>query len=109
MNHRPLGHSGIQVTGLCLGTMNFGGRTPPDEATAILDLAAASGVNFIDTANVYGHDPADFTTGRGRSEEIIGRWMKGRRRDDLVLATKMYFPMRGRAGGDGPDGVEHHP
>ena len=77
--------------------MNFGGRTDRDEALRILDRALECGVNFVDTANVYGHEPADFRVGRGRSEEIIGAWLAGRR-DDVVVATKVYFPMRDAPG-----------
>ena len=88
MLHRMLGPSGIKVSPLSLGTMNFGGEAwGCDEATsrAILDAYVEAGGNFIDTANVYAG---------GRSEEIIGRWM-GSRRDDIVLATKGYFPLGG--------------
>ncbi len=91
-----LGRTGMVVSRICLGTMNFGGRTEADEAGRILDHALDRGVTFIDTANVYGHDPRDFGVGRGRSEEIIGARL-GKRRDDVVLATKLYFPMH-----DGP-------
>jgi aryl-alcohol dehydrogenase-like predicted oxidoreductase len=83
----------MHVSRVCLGTMNFGGRTDRDEATRILDRAFAAGVNFVDTANVYGHEAGDFATGRGRSEEIVGGWLRTRR-DDVVLATKVFFPMR---------------
>lgn len=91
-SHRLLGSSGLKVSNLCLGTMNFGNeeRWGCDESTsrAILDAYADAGGNFIDTANVYAG---------GKSEEIIGRWMQGRR-DDVVLATKGYFPT-----GEGPN------
>ena len=97
IEHVPLGRTGQSVSRVCLGTMNFGGRTGPDEARLILDRAADCGVTFIDTANVYGHDPADFGVGRGRSEEIIGAWLASRR-DDVVVATKVYFPMHDRPG-----------
>jgi aryl-alcohol dehydrogenase-like predicted oxidoreductase len=92
-----LGRTGVSVSRICLGTMNFGGRTEPAEARRILDRAHHCGVTFIDTANVYGHDPADFRLGRGRSEEIVGAWLQGRR-DEIVLATKGYFPMRDAPG-----------
>ncbi len=82
--------------------MNFGGRCSEAEASEILDRAVDHGVTLIDTANVYGHDPLDFTMGRGRSEEIIGRWLRNRDRDEVVIATKMYFPMSERPGSLGP-------
>ena len=97
IEHAPLGRTGLTVSRVCLGAMNFGGRTPRDEALRILDRAFDRGVNFVDTANVYGHDPADFAVGRGRSEEIVGSWLAGRR-DDVVVATKVYFPMDERPG-----------
>ena len=96
-----LGRTGLVVSNVCLGTMNFGGRTERAEAVRILDRAFDSGVTFVDTANVYGHDPADFGVGRGRSEEIVGGWLAGRR-DDVVLGTKVYFPMSEAPGALGP-------
>ena len=96
-----LGRTGLSVSRVCLGTMNFGGRTDSDEAMRILDLAVERGVTFLDTANVYGHEPADFSVGRGRSEEIIGTWL-ARRRNDVVVATKLYFPMHDAPGALGP-------
>jgi aryl-alcohol dehydrogenase-like predicted oxidoreductase len=85
MHIRRLGHTGLKVSALCLGTMTFGRQA--DEATsfAILDRAAAAGVNFLDTADAYPVPPEPATA--GRTEEIIGRWLKGRR-DQFVLATK---------------------
>lgn len=94
MLYRSLGRTGVQVSALCLGTMNFGGRAAESDSTAIINRAIEAGINFIDTANVYGHDPADFSTGRGRSEEIIGRTLvQNSKRDKIVLATKSHFPM----------------
>lgn len=94
MEYRFLGRTGVKVSPLCLGTMNFGGRTDEKEAAAIINHAIESGINFIDTANVYGHDPANFEFGRGRSEEIIGRALKQNgKRSQIVLATKAHFPM----------------
>src|SRR5687768_6836571 len=99
MEHRNLGRTGVQVSPLCLGTMNFGGRSTEDASIEMIDCALAAGINFIDTANVYGHDPANFNTGRGRSEEIIGRVLaRENRRQNVVLATKAHFPM-----GDDPN------
>jgi aryl-alcohol dehydrogenase-like predicted oxidoreductase len=83
MRYRFLGSGGIKVSELCLGTMMFGGATPQAEAERIIAHAADSGVNFIDTADVY----AD-----GRSEEIVGAAIKGRR-DHWVLATKVAQQM----------------
>ena len=92
---RRLGRSGLQVSSLCLGAMNFGNTSfGCDEETSISIIHAYldAGHNFIDTANVYAE---------GRSEEIIGRWLTaGGRRDDLVLATKVRF-----ATGEGPNDV----
>jgi aryl-alcohol dehydrogenase-like predicted oxidoreductase len=89
MEFRPLGLSGTQVTSLCLGTMTFGKETAEDDAHAILDHYVEAGGNFIDTADVYQ---------AGVSEEFIGRWLGKSRRDDLVIATKVRFPM-----GDDPN------
>ncbi|NUT12484.1 MAG: aldo/keto reductase [Nonomuraea sp.] len=85
MQYRTLGRTGVQVSSLVLGAMNFGaiGRTGQDEATAIVDAALEAGINFIDTADMYGN---------GESEEIVGRAIAGRR-DDIVLATKANMPM----------------
>lgn len=94
MEYRALGRTGIQVSPLCLGTMNFGGRSDEVEAAAIINHALDAGINFIDTANVYGHDPANFQSGRGRSELIIGQTLKQNgKRSQVVLATKAHFPM----------------
>lgn len=87
MRIRALGRTGLKVSEVCLGTMTFGNQA--DEATAfsIMDLAAESGINFIDTANVYplGGSLDDV----GRTEEIVGRWLRARkRRDKTILATK---------------------
>ena len=100
MNYQHLGRTGLKVSRLCLGTMNFGDVT--DEATSlqILDEALDAGINFIDTADVYGTEQSpDIKQGSGLSEEILGRWIhKGGRRDRMVLATKLYQPM-----GPGPN------
>ncbi|MEU9171641.1 aldo/keto reductase [Streptomyces sp. NPDC048420] len=86
MQYRTLGRTGVQVSSLALGAMNFGriGRTTQDEATAIVDAALAAGVNVIDTADMYGD---------GESEEMVGKAVAGRRRDDIVLATKAGMPI----------------
>lgn len=85
MQYRTLGRTGVQVSTLALGAMNFGaiGRTTQDEATAIVDTALEGGINLIDTADMYG---------QGESEVMVGQAIKGRR-DDLVLATKATMPM----------------
>ena len=85
MQYRTMGRTGVQVSTLALGAMNFGaiGRTTQDEATAIVDAALAAGINVIDTADMYGH---------GESEELVGRAIAGRR-DDIVLATKATMPI----------------
>jgi aryl-alcohol dehydrogenase-like predicted oxidoreductase len=102
MQFRPLGRTGVLVSVLGLGTMNFGGRTSEEDCHQILDRAFNAGVNLIDTANVYGHDPSDFEHGRGRSESIIGAWLAHRPRDDVFVATKSYFPMTDGPGAMGP-------
>jgi len=85
MQYRTLGRTGVQVSTLVLGAMNFGalGRTTQDEVTAMVDVALDGGINLIDTADMYG---------RGQSEELVGKAIAGRR-DDIVLATKVWGPM----------------
>ncbi|MER6533833.1 aldo/keto reductase [Streptomyces sp900105755] len=85
MQYRTLGRTGVQVSTLGLGAMNFGaiGRTTQEEATAIVDDALEAGINLIDTADMYG---------QGESEEMVGKAIAGRR-DDIVLATKAGLPM----------------
>ncbi|MET9078386.1 aldo/keto reductase [Streptomyces sp. NPDC004232] len=85
MQYRTLGRTGVQVSTLALGAMNFGamGRTTQDEATALVDTALDAGINVIDTADVYS---------AGESEEMVGKALAGRR-DDIVLATKAALPM----------------
>jgi aryl-alcohol dehydrogenase-like predicted oxidoreductase len=85
MQFRKLGHSGLVVSRLCLGTMQFGLQTDEESSVAILDRAAQAGVNFLDTADVYPYG-GDFST-VGRTEELLGRWLKGRRHD-FVIASK---------------------
>jgi len=90
MRYTRLGRTGLLVSRICLGTMNFGPET--DEATSfsIMDSALEAGINFFDSANVYGR-----TKGRGATEEIVGRWFAqgGGRREKVVLATKLYGDM----------------
>ena len=90
MDYTHLGRSGLTVSKLCLGTMNFGPVTEESDAHAIMDSAHEEGINFFDTANVYG-----FGEGKGRTEEILGSWFAqgDGRRERTVLATKLYGDM----------------
>ena len=90
MQYVHLGRSGLQVSRLCLGAMNFGPYTTEPESFAIMDRALELGINFFDTANVYGGK-----TGEGITEQIMGRWFDegGGRREKVVLATKVYGRM----------------
>ncbi len=85
MRYRPLGHTGVEVSNLCLGTMMFGawGNPDHDESIRIIHAALDAGVNFVDTADVYSS---------GESEQIVGKALRGRR-DDIVLATKVHGSM----------------
>ena len=95
MQYVHLGRSGLRVSRLCLGTMNFGPLTSEGDSFALMDRAREAGVNFFDTANVYG-----WRRGEGVTEQIIGRWLAqgGGRREAIVLATKVYGTM-----GEGPN------
>jgi aryl-alcohol dehydrogenase-like predicted oxidoreductase len=90
MEYTKLGRTGLTVSRLCLGTMNFGPETDEAPSFKIMDEALDSGINFFDTANVYG-----WKTGEGITEQIIGRWLAqgGGRREKIVLATKVYGNM----------------
>ena len=90
MEYTHLGRSGLSVSRLCLGTMNFGPHTSEADAHEIMDAALDSGINFFDTANVYG-----WKKGEGVTEQIIGRWFAkgGGRREKVVIATKVYGSM----------------
>ena len=85
MEYRPLGHTGVHVSKLCLGTMMFGawGNTDHDDSIHIIHRALDAGINFLDTADVYS---------AGESEQIVGKALKGRR-DNVVLATKFGVPI----------------
>ena len=87
MDYTHMGRTGVVVSKLALGTMNFGPQASEEDSFRIMDAALDSGINFFDTANSYG--------GRGKTEEIIGRWFQqgGGRREKVVLATKVYAPM----------------
>src|SRR3954449_10127539 len=85
MEHRALGRTGVSVSTFCLGAMMFGswGNPDYDDSTRIIHAALDAGINFVDTADVYG---------AGESEEIVGKALKGRR-DGVILATKFHNPM----------------
>src|SRR3954452_366803 len=87
MEHVRLGRTGLKVSTLCLGTMTFGLQCDEPTSAAIMDRSAEGGVTFIDTADVYPLGGSGDTV--GRTEEIVGRWLKGRR-SDFVLATKCF-------------------
>ncbi|MQS39829.1 aldo/keto reductase [Streptomyces katsurahamanus] len=101
MEYTQLGRTGLKVSRLVLGTMNFGPHTDEADSHAIMDAALGAGVNFFDTANAYGGPGS-----RGRTEEIIGSWFArgGDRRDKVVLATKVYGTMTE----DGTPWPNHH-
>ncbi|MGV4987702.1 aldo/keto reductase [Streptomyces sp. NRAIS4] len=90
MKYTQLGRTGLKVSRLVLGTMNFGPQTDEADSHAIMDAALDAGINFFDTANVYG-----WGDNKGRTEEIIGNWFAkgGDRRDKVVIATKVYANM----------------
>jgi aryl-alcohol dehydrogenase-like predicted oxidoreductase len=90
MQYQALGRSGLKVSRICLGTMNFGPRTSEQDAFKILDRAAEAGINFIDTANQYGGQ-----LGVGTTETILGKWfaMHPEQRQRMILATKVHEPM----------------
>jgi aryl-alcohol dehydrogenase-like predicted oxidoreductase len=90
MDFTHLGRTGLTVSRLCLGTMNFGPLTTEEDSFAIMDAAHEKGINFFDTANVYGRDK-----GKGATEEIVGRWFAKdpANREKTVLATKLYGDM----------------
>jgi aryl-alcohol dehydrogenase-like predicted oxidoreductase len=89
MEYTHLGRSGLKVSRICLGTMNFGSYTTEQDSYNIMDEALNLGINFIDTANVYGGEK-----GPGITEEIVGRWLEQNgNRNKVVLATKVYGKM----------------
>ena len=99
MNYTSLGRTGLKVSRVCLGTMNFGPFTPENESHALMDRALDLGINFYDTADVYGRKK-----GEGVTENIMGRWFAtgGDRREKTVLATKVYGEM-----GEWPNTSKH--
>lgn len=96
MDHAHLGRTGLRVSGIALGTMNFGELTDQATSFAIMYAALEAGINFFDTADVYGGPQSPgMAKGYGTSEEIIGDWLAqdASRRDKFVLAIKVYQPM----------------
>ena len=91
MEYVSLGRTGLQVSPICLGTMNFGWHANEADSFAMMDAAIDAGINFFDTADVYG----GWSTHHGACEELIGRWLAqdGGRRQQIVLATKVYNPV----------------
>ena len=100
MDYRYLGRSGLQVSPLCLGTMNFGSQTREADSFVIMDRALDAGINFFDTANGYGG---------GETERILGRWFAqgGGRREKVVLATKVYGNVAGEWPNDSKLSARH--
>jgi len=100
MDYRSLGRTGLQVSPLCLGTMNFGTQTTEADSFAIMDGALDAGINFFDTANGYGG---------GETEQILGRWFSqgGRRREKVVLASKVYGNVAGEWPNDSKLSARH--
>jgi NDP-hexose 2,3-enoyl reductase len=98
MEYTNLGRTGLLVSRLCLGTMNFGPKTTEPDSHAIMDRALEHGINFFDTANVYG-----WKLGEGVTEHIVGNWFAqgGGRREKVVLATKVYGKMQEWPNGQG--------
>lgn len=96
MEYRNLGRTGLKVSELCLGTMNFGWTADEKSAYQVFDAAQEAGINFIDTADVYSRwHPGN---AGGVAETYVGNWMKGKKRDQLIVATKVRAKM-----GDGPN------
>ena len=93
MNYRRLGRSGLKVSEICLGAwINFGDRIADEQTFAVLDAAVEEGINFFDTADVYAG---------GKAEEVMGRWMKGKDRRQIILATKCRWRMWPGTTGEG--------
>jgi 1-deoxyxylulose-5-phosphate synthase len=96
MRYRKLGRTGLKVSELCLGTMTFGWTADETAARSIMSAALEAGINFFDTADIYSRWSSNSYA--GKSEEIIGRWLREQQRDQIVIATKVRGPM-----GDGPN------
>lgn len=105
MEYRRLGRTGLKVSAICLGTMQFGWTAVKEASFAVMDTAVAQGINFFDTADVYSNWAQD--NPGGVSEQIIGEWLTGRRipRDQIIIATKVRGEM-----GSGPNdqGLSRH-
>jgi aryl-alcohol dehydrogenase-like predicted oxidoreductase len=93
MKYIQFGRTGVKVSQLCLGCMNFGGRQDEAESIRIVHQALDAGINYLDTANVYGHEPLNFEVGRGRSEQIVGKALQQGKRKNIFLATKVHYGM----------------
>lgn len=93
MKHRRLGKTGLTVSEVCLGTMTFGSMADEETSRTILDKAYDAGVDFLDVAEIYPVPPMDDYA--GRSEEIVGRWLSGKKRDEIIVATKVAGPSGG--------------
>ncbi len=93
MEYRNFGRTGVKVSQLCLGCMNFGGRQKEEESIRIIHQALDMGINYLDTANVYGHEPLQFEVGRGRSEQLVGKALSNGKRTRVFLATKVHYAM----------------
>ena len=106
MQYVNLGRAALKVSRLCLGTMNFGPQTTEEDSYTIMDNALELGINFFDTANVYG-----WKKGEGVTEQIVGRWWAqgGGRRDKVVIATKVYGDMGDWPNTRPPDQAAHAP
>lgn len=92
MQYIELGNTGIKVSRLCIGTMTFGLQANQEEAFKILDQAKEAGINFIDTANVYPIGRSSFEEA-GRTERIIGEWLKHQKREDFIVVSKCFGTM----------------
>jgi aryl-alcohol dehydrogenase-like predicted oxidoreductase len=93
MKARRLGASAVAVSEICMGTMTFGNQADEQAAFRVLDMSLEAGINFFDTAENYPVPPHEKYA--GRTEEIFGRWMKTKRRDEIILATKVCGPSHG--------------
>src|SRR5690349_18547306 len=102
MEYKLLGKSGLRVSRLCLGTENFGPRTTESDACDIIDAAIDAGINFMDTANIYGTDRPGDLANKGRSESILGSALKRNgKRDSVFIATKVRDQMWVGTDGEG--------
>ena len=93
MQHHRLGRSAIYVSKICMGTMTFGGQADEKMAHRVLDQSLEAGINFFDTAENYPVPPKEEWA--GTCEEIVGRWMKTKRREEVIMATKVCGPSHG--------------